>query len=87
MIPMAMLDIGPTKPLAGVMATRPHTAPVAVATALGFLFSAQLKISQTRAAAAAAVLVTTKALTASGEAARALPALKPNQPNQRRLCT
>ena len=39
---------------------------------------------QVRAAAAAAVLVTTKALAARPPAARALPALKPNQPNQSR---
>src|SRR5437660_2865745 len=84
MTPMAILATGPTKPLAGVIAARPHTAPVAVARALGFLFSAQLKISQIRAAVAPAVLVTTNALTASGEAARALPALKPNQPNHSR---
>src|SRR5579885_1753117 len=83
MSPIAMLATGPTKPLAGVIATRPHTAPVAVAIALGFLFSAQLRVIQVRAAAAAAVLVVTKALRESGDAARALPALKPNQPNQR----
>ena len=35
------------------------------------------------AAAAVAVLVTTKALVASALAASALPALKPNQPTQR----
>src|SRR5262249_34916522 len=64
-------------------AIRPHTAPVAVETALSFLFSTQLKSIQTSAPAAPAVLVTTKALAARGEAARALPALKPSQPNQR----
>src|SRR3990172_6113786 len=45
---------------------------------------AQLVKSQARAAVAAAVLVTTKALVARAPAPRALPALKPNQPNQRR---
>src|SRR5690348_12875142 len=79
-----MLATGPTKPLAGVIATRPQTAPVAVAIALGFLFSAQLNTIQVSAQAAAAVLVTTKALAASGPADSALPALKPNHPNQRR---
>src|SRR5581483_4543629 len=82
MTPMAILATGPTKPLAGVIATRPQTAPVAVAIALGFLCSAQLRAIQVRAQAAAAVLVTTKAFTARAEALRALPALKPNQPNQ-----
>src|ERR1051326_6899118 len=81
---MAMLAIGPTKPLAGVMATSPMTAPVAVAIALGFLFSAQLNTIQVNAQAAAAVFVTTNALAASGPADRALPALNPNQPNHSR---
>ena len=81
-MPIAMLAIGPTNPLAGVMATNPHTAPVAVAIALGFLFSAQLRIIHVSADAAAAVFVATKALTARGDAVKALPALKPNQPNQ-----
>src|SRR5947207_1830407 len=79
-----MLDRGPTKPLAGVITTSPHTAPVAVARALGRPFCSQLSAIQVRAAAAAAVLVVTNALTARGEAAKALPALKPNQPNQSR---
>src|SRR5438034_268949 len=83
MTPMAMLDIGPTNPLAGVIATRPHTAPVAVARALGRPFCIQLRTIQVRAAAPAAVFVVTNVPTASGEAPRALPALKPNQPNQR----
>src|SRR2546421_5746356 len=81
---MAMLERGPTNPLAGVIATNPHTAPVTVARALGGPFCSQLSAIQVSAAAAAAVLMTTKALTARGEAARALPALKPNQPNQSR---
>src|SRR5438477_4288518 len=84
MMPMAILATGPTKPLAGVIATSPATAPVAVAVALGFLCCAQLNIIHVRAAAAAAVLVTTKALAANGLAANALPALKPNQPNHKR---
>ena len=40
-------------------------------------------IPHVSAAAAAAVLVTRKALTASASAAKPDPALKPNQPNHR----
>src|SRR5437763_14059741 len=78
-----MLDRGRTYPLAGVMTTNPATAPVAVAKALGRPYCTQLSTIHTRAATAAQVLVTTNALTARGEAANALPALNPNQPNQR----
>src|SRR3990172_13282744 len=81
---MAIASIGWTKPEAGVMATRPATAPAAAPTTLGFLRNHQLIATQVRAAAAAAVLVTTKALAARPPAATALPALKPNQPNHSR---
>ena len=65
------------------MATSPATAPAPTPTALGFFDCAQLRNIQVMAAAAAATCVTTKALIARPFAARALPALKPNQPNQR----
>src|SRR3972149_1048977 len=81
--PMATASMGWTKPEAGVMATRPATAPAAAPMTLGLPARAQLANIQERAAAAAAVLVTTKALAAWPLAAPALPALKPNQPNQR----
>src|SRR5207245_8926845 len=73
-----------TKPEAGVMATRPATAPAAAPTTLGCFLSHQLTVIQVRAAMAVAVLVTTKALVASAPAPSALPALTPNQPNQSR---
>src|SRR3990172_4516019 len=81
--PITMAPIGVTNPDAGVMATRPHTAPAAVPTTLAFPVNAQLIVIQTRAAMAAAVLVTTKALVARPPEVRAEPALNPNQPNQR----
>src|SRR3990170_650903 len=81
--PMAIASIGWTKPEAGVIATRPATAPAAAPITLGLPPSSQLANIQERAAAAAAVLVTTKAFAATALAAPALPALKPNQPNQR----
>src|SRR5439155_1182005 len=80
---MMMDGIGPTYPEAGVIATRPQTAPTAIPTAEGFFFLTQSVSIQLTAAPAAAKLVTTNAFTASSFAARALPALNPNQPNQR----
>jgi hypothetical protein len=61
---------------------RGATAPEAAPTALGFLSMSQAKISHDIIAAAAAVLVTTKALVATPSAAKLLPALNPNHPNQ-----
>src|SRR6266566_1761717 len=75
---------GPTYPEAGVMATRPQTAPTEMPTADGFPFRTQSVNIQLTAAAAAARFVTTSAFTAKAFAARALPALKPNQPNHNR---
>src|SRR2546422_320223 len=80
---MMMDGMGPTYPEAGVIATRPQTAPTAIPTAEGFFFLTQSVSIQLTAAPAAAKLVTTNAFTASSFAARALPALNPNQPNQR----
>src|SRR5256885_10279622 len=79
---MMIDDIGPTYPEAGVMATRPQTAPTEMPTAEGFPFRTQSVSIQLTAAAAAARFVTTSAFTAKAFAARALPALKPNHPNQ-----
>src|SRR2546430_14556982 len=79
-----MMDgTGPTYPEGGVTATRPQTAPPATPTAEGFFFLTQSVSIQLTAAPAAAKFVTTNAFTASSFAARALPALNPNQPNQR----
>src|SRR3989440_5345048 len=79
--PMMIDDIGLTYPEAGVMATRPQTAPTEMPTADGFPFRTQSVSIQLTAAAAAARFVTTSAFTAKAFAARALPALKPNHPN------
>src|ERR1700690_2879969 len=78
-----MAATGPTKPEAGVIATRPPTAPMAAAIADGLPFCAHESATQVSAAAAAAVLVTTNALAASAPAASAEPALNPNPPNHR----
>ena len=47
----------------------------------GLRFSAQERVTQVKAEAAAAILVATNALAARTPAVRAEPALKPNQPN------
>src|SRR5208283_2413238 len=78
--PMAMADMGETKPAAGVIATSPATAPEIAPSALGlpcFSHSARLHPS---AAAAAPNWVATNALDASPFEASALPALNPNHP-------
>src|SRR5437870_6836303 len=79
---MMRAGIGSTKPDAGVMATRPATAPLAAPSTVGFPLPTHSAVIQESAAAAVAVFVATKALVASAFAASALPALNPNQPNQ-----
>ena len=71
-----------TKPAAGVMATRPTTAPMHAPKAEGLFPFIQSKNIQESMAAAEAVLVVAKARAARPEAPIAEPALKPNQPNQ-----
>src|SRR5438094_342798 len=71
----------PTKPEAGVMATRPATAPEAAPSTVGLPRVAHSVNIQPSAAADAPVLVARNALAASPLASSALPALKPNQPN------
>src|SRR4051812_2622506 len=83
-MPIRIEAMGVTKPEAGVIATIPATAPEAAPTALVFLVCIQEMSIQVTIAAQVAVLVTTKALDARKLAPRALPALNPNQPNQRR---
>ena len=80
---MIIAAMGVTYPAAGVIATSPATAPLTNPSELGFPWI-QLTMSQAIAPAAAAVFVVTNAWAASPCAPRALPALNPNQPNQRR---
>src|SRR5574341_849833 len=73
-------ESGPTNPEAGVMATRPATAPDAAPSTVGLpRLSHSVSIQET-VAAAVATWVTTKALVARAPELRALPALNPNQP-------
>src|SRR5208337_2751688 len=82
--PMMMADMGPTKPAAGVMATRPATAPEAAPRVVGLPRKIHSVPTQARVAAAVARWVAVKAELARAPAARALPALNPNQPNHNR---
>ncbi len=77
---MITAGVGPTKPEAGVMATKPATAPEAMPRTLGLPLLAHSANIQLRAAAAVAICVTNIAMPARPSAAPAEPALKPNQP-------
>ena len=82
---MIRAGITPTNPAAGVMATRPATAPAAAPLPDCRLVSSHETTDQDPIPAAAAVLVTTKALTAASvERLKLLPALNPNHPNHSR---
>src|SRR3972149_6969972 len=70
-------------PTAGVMATSPATAPEAAPRTVGLPRCTHSANIQESIAADAAIWVTTNALVERPPAARALPALNPNQPNQR----
>src|SRR3982074_1092797 len=76
--------MGPTKPEAGVMATRPATAPEQMPTTVGLPFSDHSTSIQVKAATAVAIWVTNIAIPACMPAETAEPALKPNQPTQSR---
>src|SRR5947207_6480161 len=76
--------IGLTKPAAGVMATKPATAPEMAPSALGLPLRNHSAPAHPTTAAAAAKCVATNALVARLPAASALPALKPNHPTHRR---
>src|SRR5512142_267755 len=84
MMPMSSADIGPTKPAAGVIATKPATDPEIAPSALGLPLRIHSAPAQPIAAVAAARCVATKALVARLPALSALPALKPNQPTHSR---
>src|SRR5499425_1569492 len=77
---MAKAPTGPTKPDAGVIATRPATAPEQIPTTVGLPFSAHSTSIQVKPATAVAICVTSMAMPACMPALTAEPALKPNQP-------
>src|SRR5437660_7295769 len=79
-MPMMTAPEGLTKPQAGVMTTRPATAPEQKPSKLGLPRTIHSAIGQTKEATAVANVVVVKALAAIPSAATALPALKPYQP-------
>src|SRR5215469_5806767 len=78
--PMMIEAPGSTKPDAGVIATRPATAPEMQPSTEGFPFAIHSANIQASAAAAVAIWVTAIAMPARPFDATAEPALKPNQP-------
>src|SRR6476660_1895980 len=82
--PMSRAGSGCTKPDAGAIATSPATHPDIAPSTLGLPVRIHSTSGHPSVAAAAPKWVATKALVAKPEAATALPALNPNQPNQSR---
>src|ERR1700686_3293963 len=83
-MPMITAGVGPTKPDAGVIATKPATAPDAIPSTLGLprlIHSANIQPS---AAVAVAICVASIAIPARPSAAPAEPALNPNHPTHSR---
>ena len=78
---MSSAAMGVTNPAAGVIATRPTTAPVAAPTAVARPLLYSSSSNQVSKPAAAPAWVVRSALAAMPSAASADPALKPNQPN------
>src|SRR5437764_5321521 len=80
--PMITEPVTSTNPQAGVMTTRPATAPEQKPRILGLPRNTYSAIAQTNEATAVAIVVVVKALAAITSAATALPALNPYQPTQ-----
>src|SRR6185503_2106272 len=78
--PIPRAAIGVTNPDAGVMPTKPQTAPDIAPSTVGFPVRSHSAAIHPRVAVAAAKWVAVKALLASAPADNALPALNPNQP-------
>ncbi len=78
--PMTIAPIRPTLPQAGVIATRPATAPDAAPSIEALPLNSASPMHQASTAAAVAEKVLMKASTAVLPASSAEPALKPNQP-------
>ena len=79
---MITAPLGVTNPQAGVMTTKPATAPEQKPRTLGLPLMIHSTIGQTKEATAVARVVVVKALAAMPSEATALPALNPYQPTQ-----
>src|SRR5580693_3783183 len=82
--PMITEELGLTNPEAGVIATKPATAPEQMPSTLGLPLAIHSVNIQASAAAAVAMCVTANAMPARPSDATAEPALKPNQPTHSR---
>src|SRR5215471_4380329 len=82
-MPMINAPVGLTKPEAGVIATRPATAPEIMPSTDGLPPIIHSENIQPRAAAAVAICVAAIAMPAFTFEVTAEPALKPNQPTHR----
>src|SRR5258706_15803944 len=81
-MPMITAPLAVPKPQAGVITTRPATAPEQKPSTLGLPLTSHSIIGHTKEATAVAMVVVVKALAATTSAATALPALNPYQPTQ-----
>src|SRR5438034_6430013 len=79
-MPMITAPVEFTKPQAGVMTTKPATAPEQKPRTLGLPLASHSAMGHTNEATAVASVVVVKALAAITSAATALPALNPYQP-------
>src|SRR5216110_3768054 len=78
--PIMSAPAGVTNPQAGVMTTKPATAPEQKPRTLGLPLASHSAMGQTNEATAVASVVVVKALAAMTSAATALPALNPYHP-------
>src|SRR5207237_6808644 len=81
-MPMMTAPETSTNPQAGVITTRPATAPEQKPRMLGLPLKTHSAMAQVKEATAVAIVVVMKALAATPSAATALPALKPYQATQ-----
>src|SRR5579871_6688610 len=79
---MITAPVGFTKPQAGVMTTKPATAPEQKPSTLGLPLTIHSHIGQTNDAIAVAIVVVVNALAATTSPATAEPELNPYQPTQ-----
>src|SRR5258706_610582 len=80
--PITSAPFAVTKPHAGVITTRPATAPEQKPSTLGLPRKIHSATGQTKEATAVAMVVVINAFAETTSAATALPALKPYQPTQ-----
>src|SRR5947207_15410972 len=81
-MPIITAPVAATYPHAGVITTKPPTAPEQNPSTLAFPRNAYSSIAQVKEATAVASVVVIKAFAAIPSGASALPALKPYQPTQ-----